>query len=89
MIATTKSRATLELATESGTNGSTKPGSGSEPMTLSTAILSGTGVSSRSGVASRSMNRSRRICRQKGAIWRRIRRDRRRFSERSLKTPPT
>ena len=45
---------TFEDFANSGTMGSMKPGSGRDPITVSTAILSGMGVSRTSGVSIRS-----------------------------------
>src|SRR5438132_271686 len=53
------SRSSGELAMPPGTNGAMTPGSGREPITLSTAILRGSGVSSARGLASRLSRNSR------------------------------
>jgi hypothetical protein len=58
------SRGPGECAIPSGTNGAMKVGSGWEPITLSTAILSGSGVSSTSGLASRLSRNSPPKCGQ-------------------------
>ena len=48
----------------SGTNGAVNHGSGCEPITLSTAILSGSGASSERGLARRLSTNSAPMCGQ-------------------------
>ena len=50
MAAASSSRRTFDVVANAGTNGWRKPGSGREPITVSTAILSGMGARSVSGV---------------------------------------
>jgi hypothetical protein len=49
------------------------PGSGLDPTTLSTAILSGRGASSIKGVASRPNRNTPAMCGQYGLAWRKRR----------------
>ena len=80
MTATKTKIPSFESASPAGTNPSRKPGSGCEPITLSTAIARGTGVSRASGAASMLMMKM-------AAMWSRYGRTSRatlRYSPRSV-----